>query len=94
MKMLKTKEKIRSLDIKIKKKDDNEIHVWMPVGRLYRFVFRGERFCCAYGCPRPTVEKNLLCFSCLGEARERGNEKELARAAKIASLARSIKKKI
>lgn len=93
MKMLKTKEKIRRLDMQVQKRD-GEIYVRFPGGKLYRFNFKGAGVCCAYGCKRPTVDNNLLCFSCLGEAKKKGEEKELVKAAKIASLARSIKKKI
>lgn len=94
MKMFKTKEKIRKLDMQVQKRD-GEIYVRSPGGnKLYRFIFKGAGVCCAYGCKRPTIDNNLLCFSCLGEAKDKGNEKELVKAAKIASLARSIKKKI
>lgn len=100
MKMFKTKEKIRSLDTRVNihvfKGPGGEICVILPEAknRVFRFVFRGKGLCCVYGCPRPTVENNLLCFSCLGEAKDKRNEKELIKAARIASLARKIKKKI
>lgn len=103
--MLKTKEKIRRLDARFKKintrvsrgaQGEAHVIVWGPglQNKFFSFVFRGEGRCCNYGCPRETVERNLLCFNCLGEAKDKGNEKELIKAARIASLARKIKKKI